>query len=166
MQLLEDLVLTSERLLRNVLNLITYIRSKLEDKVNMEGSVGKHRSIIGLFFLCIFLLFNISINCRWIAKFFFFLRAICLKQHLFFIFIGQVVCLYILFGYLEILQPAKVYSLPLKLSFLVKLLINHNYSLFRNLSWSLLITLYSCLKKLLRGQGALPGCQRTWTLSL
>ena len=65
-------MLTSERLLRNVLNLITYIRSKLEDKVNMEGSVGKHRSIIGLFFLCIFLLFNISINCRWIAKFFFF----------------------------------------------------------------------------------------------
>lgn len=43
MQRLENLVLTSERLLLNVLNLIIYIRSKLEVKVNMEGYAGKHR---------------------------------------------------------------------------------------------------------------------------
>lgn len=38
---LENLVLTSERLLLSGLNLIIYIRSNLEDKVNMGGYVGK-----------------------------------------------------------------------------------------------------------------------------
>lgn len=58
MQLLEDLELTSERLLLNVQTLITYIRSKVEDKVNMEGYAGKHRSIIGLF--CSYYLMKVS----------------------------------------------------------------------------------------------------------
>lgn len=93
-------MLTSERLLPNVLNTITYIKSKVEDKVNMEGFAGKNSSIICLFFLFVFSLFDKSVNCM-DCQIFFLLFSICLKQYLSFIFIRQVVCLYILFGYLE-----------------------------------------------------------------
>lgn len=44
MLLLENPESTSGRLLLNVPNLITYIRSNLEDKGNTEESAGKHLS--------------------------------------------------------------------------------------------------------------------------
>ena len=44
------------------------------------------------------------------------------KTTFIFYFHWEVVCLYNLFGCLEILQPTKFYTLPLKLSFFIKLL--------------------------------------------